>query len=93
MPRSIAAICGVPFRRIVKHKTVKRMEIEVLSCGHQQLCKSQDSVCCAAQRRCYACKREGYESPRNRKIRLMHEHHDRATEPFTEEAERERNKK
>lgn len=87
MPRSIAGICGVPFRKIVKHRQQNDLfapDIEVLSCGHEMLCRDSDKFCCATQRRCYACKREGYESPRNRKIRLMYERHDKECEPFIE---------
>ncbi len=85
MPRSITAICGVPFRKITGHRnrpgginlTHAYGSIEILSCGHETLCKDYPyGFCCASQRRCYTCKREGYESPRNRKIRLMQEHRD-----------------
>lgn len=95
MPRSIAAICGVPFRKIVKH-TQKDLwtSIEILSCGHTMLCRADSNgFCCASQRRCYTCKREGYESPRNRKIRLAQERFNKECEPFLEENQTKKVKK
>lgn len=94
MPRSITAICGVPFRKIVGHADKEAGpfhkslsgRIELLSCGHKTLCKEGNhGFCCASQRRCYTCKYEGYESPKNRKIRLANERRDKEMEPFLEE--------
>ena len=79
----------MPFRKIVKHKPNGLWsQIEVLSCGHETLCKGRDGICCASQRRCYTCKREGYESPKNHKIRLSHERLDKECEPFFEKPKR-----
>jgi hypothetical protein len=81
MPRSIAGICGVPFRKIVAHmdkskkvggKVLRTAHgfLELLSCGHEVMCKDYpDLFCCASQRRCYQCKAGGYESPKNKKLR------------------------
>jgi hypothetical protein len=62
MPRSIARICGVPFRKIIKHKHKKNnpwFTMEVLACGHEVMCKEGSDICHASKRRCYTCKAEG----------------------------------
>jgi len=58
MPRSIAAICGVPLRKIVSriYDDKRGVYIETLStCGHQV---QRFDHCNTTRRRCYECKRK-----------------------------------